>query len=84
MPKSRPYMPYLEFCCDLVHLLKPKVHHEDRQGVLGLLPHISIAVFQAAVQWSHTQQQVRGDCAHGCQALCKPGQQLAGRAGLLT
>ena len=72
-------LPYLEFPRGLVHLVEAQVGHEEGQGVLGLLAHLSVAVLQTGVQGGQAQREVRGPPAQSGQALRQPAQQLEGK-----
>ena len=58
--------------------------HEDGQGVVGLLAHLSVAVLQTGVERGQAQQEVPGPPAQRGQTLRQPAQQLEGRgAGIV-
>ena len=66
----------LQFAGGLVHLVEAQVHHDGRQGLLGLLPHVSVAVLQTGIEGGHAELQVRGHEAQGGQTLCQPAEDL--------
>ena len=69
-------MLYLEFARCFVHLVVAQMHHEGGQGVLSLLPHISVSVLQAGVELRDAQHQIPGGGPQGGQLLCQPAEHL--------